>query len=82
MQGSNGGQRRQFTSNPGPRRTIPVTAGGCQVSRKGDAKGDAKGEVLCIECIVTHTRYMLNDCSDKMIPVVHMIIARMNASCK
>jgi hypothetical protein len=50
--GSNGGQGGQFTSNQGPRRTIPVTAGGCQVSRKGDAKG----EVLCIECIVTHTR--------------------------
>jgi hypothetical protein len=39
MHGSNGGQRGQFTSNLEPRRTIPVTAGGCQVSRGGDIKG-------------------------------------------
>jgi hypothetical protein len=26
--------------------------------------------------------YMLNDCSGKIIPVIHIAIARMNASCK
>ncbi len=35
-QGSNGGQRGQFTSNLGLRWTIPVTTGGCQVSRNRD----------------------------------------------
>jgi hypothetical protein len=64
MQGnneSNGGQEGQFTSNLGLRRTIPVTAGGCQVSRKG-----IQWEVLCIEYIVIRTRIrMMNDCSDK-----------------
>jgi hypothetical protein len=39
MHGSNGEQRGQFTSNLELRRTIPVTAGGCQVSRDGDTKG-------------------------------------------
>ncbi len=39
VHGSNGGQRGQFTSNLGLRWTIPVTAGGCQVSRGGDIKG-------------------------------------------
>ncbi len=33
----------QFTSNLRLRWTIPVTAGGCQVSRRGH-KGGAKGE--------------------------------------
>ena len=37
--GSNGGQRGQFTSNLGPRRTIRVTAGGRQVSKGGIIKG-------------------------------------------
>jgi hypothetical protein len=39
VHGSNGGQRGQFTSNLGLRWTIPVTAGGCQVSRSGNSKG-------------------------------------------
>jgi hypothetical protein len=39
VRGSNGGQRGQFTSNLGLRWTIPVTAGGCQVSRNGGTKG-------------------------------------------
>jgi hypothetical protein len=46
-QGSNGEQREQFTDNLGPRWSIPVTTGGCQVSRKKRAsKGDcSKGNV-------------------------------------
>jgi hypothetical protein len=39
VHGSNGGQRGQFTSNLGLRWAIPVTAGGCQVSRSGFSKG-------------------------------------------
>ncbi len=35
-QGSNRGQRGQFASNPRLRWTIPVTTGGCQVSRNRD----------------------------------------------
>jgi hypothetical protein len=37
----------QFTSNLRPRWTIPVTAGGCQVSgrgHKGETKGSQQGE--------------------------------------
>ncbi len=37
--GSNGGQRGQFTSNLGLRRTIRITAGGRQVSKGGIIKG-------------------------------------------
>jgi hypothetical protein len=37
-----GAKRGQFTSNLRLRWTIPVTAGGCQVSRRGH-KGGAKG---------------------------------------
>ncbi len=36
-------ERGQFTSNLRGRWTIPVTAGGCQVSRRGH-KGEAKGD--------------------------------------
>jgi hypothetical protein len=35
-------EKKKFTSNLRRRRTIPVTAGGCQVSGKG-YKGGAKG---------------------------------------
>jgi hypothetical protein len=35
-----GDKREQFTSNLGPRWTIPITTGGCQVSKK---KGLARG---------------------------------------
>ncbi len=34
--GAMGNKGEQFADNLGPRWTIPVTAGGCQVSRKGD----------------------------------------------
>ncbi len=40
--GGGWGKRGQFTSNLRGRWTIPVTTGGCQVSRRGH-KGDAKG---------------------------------------
>ncbi len=52
--GSNGGQRGQFTSNLGLRWTIPVTAGGCQVSRNGEQRGSAMYKVyyyLCRICV-------------------------------
>ncbi len=39
--GEGWGKRGQFTSNLRGRWTIPVTAGGCQVSRRGH-KGEAK----------------------------------------
>ncbi len=45
--GEGWGKWGQFTSNPRPRWTIPVTAGGCQVSRrghKGETKGSQQGE--------------------------------------
>ncbi len=38
--GPMGDEGSQFTSNLGPRWTIPVTAGGCQVSREGISKGN------------------------------------------
>ncbi len=41
--GEGWGKWGQFTSNLRLRWTIPVTAGGCQVSRRGH-KGDTKGE--------------------------------------
>jgi hypothetical protein len=37
--GPTGDEMGQFTSNLGLRWTIPVTAGGCQVSREGISKG-------------------------------------------
>ncbi len=40
--GEGRGKRGQFTSNLRGRWTIPVTTGGCQVSR-GEHKGDTKG---------------------------------------
>ena len=41
--GEGWGKWGQFTSNLRLRWTIPVTAGGCQVSRRGH-KGEAKGD--------------------------------------
>ncbi len=40
--GEGWGKRGQFTSNLRGRWTIPITAGGCQVSRRGH-KGNTKG---------------------------------------
>ncbi len=46
VQGDNGGKRGQFTSNLGLRRTIPVTAGGSQVSKRGStARGNVSSAV-------------------------------------
>jgi hypothetical protein len=59
----------QFTSNLGLRWTIPVTTGGCQVSRSGNSKGKCMYRMYRNLCPYT---YMLNDCSDKKIPVVHI----------
>jgi hypothetical protein len=45
--GEGWGKWGQFTSNLRPRWTIPVTAGGCQVSgrgHKGETKGSQQGE--------------------------------------
>jgi hypothetical protein len=42
VQGANGGQRELVTSNLGLRWTIPVTAGGCQVSKEGIGKGNSQ----------------------------------------
>ncbi len=39
-----------------------------------------QGEVRYVECTITMSVYMLNDCSDKEIPVVHITIARMNVA--
>jgi hypothetical protein len=50
VRGSNGGQRGQFTSNLGLRRTIPVTAGRCQVSRSGEQRGSAMYKVYYNLC--------------------------------
>jgi hypothetical protein len=38
--GPTGDKMGQFTSNLGLRWTIPVTAGGCQVSKEGISKGN------------------------------------------
>ncbi len=57
-------KRGQFTSNLRGRWMIPVTAGGCQVSRrghKGEAKGDkgelARGVAPCIYVIVLYVHW-------------------------
>jgi hypothetical protein len=45
--GEGWGKRGQFTSNLRGRWAIPVTAGGCQVSRrghKGETRGNLQGE--------------------------------------
>ncbi len=50
--GSKGNKGEQFTDNLGPRWTIPVTTGGCQVSRRG---GLAKGNVARGTCTCRYT---------------------------
>jgi hypothetical protein len=54
---SNGGQREQFTSNLGARRTIRVTAGGRQVSKGGLPRGSAMYRPYCKLHVCT-----MNDC--------------------
>ncbi len=52
---------------------------------KGKPKGGAKGIAPCVYVVamcMLKNNWMLNDCSDKMIPIVHIAIARTNASCK
>ncbi len=48
--GEGWGKLGQFTSNLRPRWTIPVTAGGCQVSRRGHKGEPARGEEKQGEC--------------------------------
>jgi hypothetical protein len=52
VQGANGGQKGvSFTSNLGLRWTIPVTAGGSQVSKREYSKGNiARGNTPCTVC--------------------------------
>ncbi len=40
----------------------------------------SKGKCRVLKCAITCIVYMLNDCSDKKIPVVHITIARMNVA--
>jgi hypothetical protein len=56
--GAMGDKGEQFTSNLGPRWTIPITTGGCQVSGNKDQKGIfSKGNASCIDtCIATRVR--------------------------
>ncbi len=42
VQGANGDKGNQFTSNLGLRWTIPITARGCQVSKKGISRGNSQ----------------------------------------
>ncbi len=54
--GTMGDKGSQFTSNLGLRWTIPVTAGGSQVSKREYSKGNtARGNTPCT--------YVLNSCS-------------------
>jgi hypothetical protein len=61
-----GGKQGQFTSNLRRRRTIPVTAGGCQVSGNGvqgksarGARGGSKGSKG--KCAMYICNYSVND---------------------
>ncbi len=48
-----GDKGSQFTSNLGLRWTIPVTAGGFQVSKEGISKGKLKqGECAMYRCVL------------------------------
>jgi hypothetical protein len=47
-----GNKGEQFTDNLGPRWTIPVTTGGCQVSRR---RGLARGNIARGTCICKYT---------------------------
>jgi hypothetical protein len=67
-EGAMGDKREQFTSNLGLRWTIPITTGGCQVSRKrGLARGVvAKGTVHMYIYVETVLMYICqNDRSDE-----------------
>jgi hypothetical protein len=44
-EGAMGDKGSQFTSNLGLRWTIPITSGGCQVSRRGETI--ARGMCIC-----------------------------------
>ncbi len=66
--GAMGDKREQFTSNLGPRWTIPITTGGCQVSKKkGLAEGiHSKGNVRMYIYVETVLVYIYqNDRSDE-----------------
>jgi hypothetical protein len=58
--GAMGDKKGTVYKQPGTEVDIPVTAGGCQVSRNGISKGKCYVQkyVTCAVC-------MLNDCSDK-----------------
>ncbi len=67
-EGAMGDKREQFTSNPGPRWTIPITTGGCQVSKKkGLARGiHSKGNMRMYIYVETVLVYICqNDRSDE-----------------
>ena len=50
VHGSNGGQRGTVYEQPGTEVDIPVTAGGCQVSRNGLVRGSAMYRIYCNLC--------------------------------
>jgi hypothetical protein len=64
VHGSNGGQKGTVYEQPGTEVDIPVTAGGCQVSRNGLSNGLSKGKCY-VQNICNCAVCMLNDCSDK-----------------
>ncbi len=59
--GPMGDKGSQFTSNLGLRWTIPVTAGGSQVSKRGIQQGEySKGKCAMYSCVsVTRVVYIL-----------------------
>jgi hypothetical protein len=66
--GAMGDEREQFTSNLGPRWTIPITTGGCQVSKKKGLAGGihSKGNVRMYIYVETVLVYIFqNDRSDE-----------------
>ena len=50
MHGGNGGQKGTVYEQPGTEVDIPVTAGGCQVSRIGVSKGKCYVQNICNLC--------------------------------
>jgi hypothetical protein len=55
--GPMGDKGSQFTSNLGLRWTIPITAGGSQVSKRGILQGEySKGKCATYSCILTRVR--------------------------
>ncbi len=66
--GAMGDKREQFTSNRGPRWTIPITTGGCQVSKKKGLAREihSKGNVHMYIYVETVLVYIYqNDRSDE-----------------